>query len=267
MTVSAREQKVAARLGEIARDRRALRNALEPGRWRAALRGYLSHAQAERWQAIARGRQQLAPHYADLPAQRGAAIYERSRSLTELGAHAKTGLRRRGCFMQPARRFGSSPVTPRQLPRRRPSIPLTDRRDNRVRDQLGILVFPHPHDLPSRSSQTLVRVGISRPVAVDLRRPPLRIPSRATAMFRTAVPKASVDEHRQSLAGKHDVRRTSQPRHRPNLHAIPKPASVQSSANTHLGRSVPPRSATKVLRPSLHMPQPRPLGSRLQQPR
>lgn len=142
MSVSAREQKVTVRLGEIARDRRALRNALdhfggaadfaavwasedpdeinrrdqverpyerivndlqeildlceaeeidrgvpplaglsgdEPGWWRrAALRGYLSQAQAERWQAIARGRQRLAHHYADLPAQHGTEIYERT---------------------------------------------------------------------------------------------------------------------------------------------------------------------------------------------
>jgi hypothetical protein len=140
--VPAREQKVVARLAEIARDRRALRNALdrfddaaafaavwasedpeeinrrdqverpyerivndlqeiidlceaeeaargvqrpatppgdEAGRWRrAALRGYLSHAQGERWQAIARGRHRLAHHYADLPAHRGAEIYERA---------------------------------------------------------------------------------------------------------------------------------------------------------------------------------------------
>jgi hypothetical protein len=142
MTASAREQKVVSRLREIARDRRALRNALdrfadaadfasvwasedpdeinrrdqverpyerivndlqeildlcegedaargiaapaaatgeEPGRWRrAARRGHVSHAQAERWQAIAQGRHRLAHHYADLPAQRGAEIYERA---------------------------------------------------------------------------------------------------------------------------------------------------------------------------------------------
>jgi hypothetical protein len=141
VTGSARERKVAARLREIARDRRALRNALdrfsgpedfasvwasedpdeinrrdqverpyerivndlqeildlcegeetergiapeanagdEPGRWRrAALRGYFSHAQAARWQAIAQGRQQLAHHYAELPSRRGAEIYERA---------------------------------------------------------------------------------------------------------------------------------------------------------------------------------------------
>jgi hypothetical protein len=140
VTASAREQKVTARLREIARDRRALRSALdhftgaadfagvwatedpeeinrrdqverpyerlvndlqeildlceaeeagrgiaappappgdEPGRWRrAALRGHLPHSQAERWQAIAHGRQRLAHHYADLPAQRGVEIYE-----------------------------------------------------------------------------------------------------------------------------------------------------------------------------------------------
>jgi len=157
VTASGREQKVAARLREIARDRGALRNALdrfagaadfasvwasddpdeinrrdqverpyerivndlqeildlceseeiergiaaettppgdEPGRWRrAALRGHLSHAQAERWQAIAQGRQRLAHHYADLPSQHGAEIFERAvemlselpRAITRIG--------------------------------------------------------------------------------------------------------------------------------------------------------------------------------------
>ena len=139
---SAREQKVVARLREIARDRRALRNALDrfdgaddfartwasedpdeinrrdqverpyerivndlqeiidfceaeeaerrmpapekpdAGRWRrAAARGYFSHAQAERWQGIAQGRQRLAHHYADLPARHGLEIFERVNDL------------------------------------------------------------------------------------------------------------------------------------------------------------------------------------------
>jgi hypothetical protein len=156
---SPREQKVAARLREIALDRRALRNALdrfesadafarawssedpdeinrrdqverpyerivndlqeildlceaeeatrgavppeagggagEPGRWRrAALRGHLSHAQAERWQAIARGRQRLAHHYADLPARHGAEIFERTHELLDELPRAIRGLGR-----------------------------------------------------------------------------------------------------------------------------------------------------------------------------
>jgi uncharacterized protein YutE (UPF0331/DUF86 family) len=138
-----RERKLAARLREIARDRRALRNALdrfdgsedfgrawasedpdqinrrdqverpyerivndlqeiidlceaeeaergspmpddEAGRWRrAALRGYLSHAQADRWQGIARGRQRLAHHYADLPARQGVEIFARATELLD----------------------------------------------------------------------------------------------------------------------------------------------------------------------------------------
>jgi hypothetical protein len=139
---AARERKVAARLSEIARDRRALRNALdrfedgddfartwasedpdeinrrdqverpyerivndlqevidlceaeeadrglpvpaEPdaGRWRrTAVRGHLSHAQAERWQGLAQGRQRLAHHYADLPARHGLEIFERAHDL------------------------------------------------------------------------------------------------------------------------------------------------------------------------------------------
>ena len=158
MTPSAREQKVTARLREIARDRRALRNALDrfsgaadfarvwasedpdeinrrdqverpyerivndlqeildfceaedaqrgvagpaatpgdvPGRWRrAALRGYLSHAQAERWQAIAQGRHRLAHHYADLPARQGAEIHERAVELLSELPRAIAGIGR-----------------------------------------------------------------------------------------------------------------------------------------------------------------------------
>jgi hypothetical protein len=155
---SVRERKVAARLREMAHDRRALRNALDhfagaedfartwasedpdeinrrdqverpyerivsdlqeivdyceaeqaergaaapapgggddPGRWRRlAMRGYFSHAQAERWQGIAQGRQRLAHHYADLPARHGAEIYERAEELLREMPKAIGGLGR-----------------------------------------------------------------------------------------------------------------------------------------------------------------------------
>ena len=157
MEHSAREQRVAARVRELARDRRALRHALEqfadgeafarvwasddpaeinsrdqverpyerivndlqeiidfceaeeaergmanpthedddPGRWRrAALRGYLSHAQAGRLQVIARGRQRFAHHYADLPARHGAEVFERADELLVELPRAMRGLGR-----------------------------------------------------------------------------------------------------------------------------------------------------------------------------
>ena len=153
-----RRRKIAERLREIARDRRALRNALdrfagadefastwasddpdeinrrdqverpyerlvhdlqeivdlceaevfdrgiataaaagggEPGRWRRlAIRGYITHAQAERWQALAAARQRLQHHYADLPARRGAEIYERAEALLAELPRAMKGLGR-----------------------------------------------------------------------------------------------------------------------------------------------------------------------------
>jgi hypothetical protein len=152
---SAREQKVAARLREIRRDRRALRNALDrfdggedfartwasedpdeinrrdqverpyerivndlqeiidlceaegagcglpapaesdAGRWRrTALRGYLSHAQAERWHGIAQGRQRLAHHYADLAARQGVEVFEHAEALLRELPGAVSGLGR-----------------------------------------------------------------------------------------------------------------------------------------------------------------------------
>jgi uncharacterized protein YutE (UPF0331/DUF86 family) len=154
-SASARERKLAARLREIRRDRRALRNALErfdgaddfarawasedpeeinrrdqverpyerivndlqeiidlceaeeaerrmappaepdAGRWRrVALRGYLSHAQAERWQGIGQGRQRLAHHYADLSGQQGVEIFERAGDLLREMPKAISGLGR-----------------------------------------------------------------------------------------------------------------------------------------------------------------------------
>jgi hypothetical protein len=158
MADSAREQRIAARLRELARDRRALRLALEqfadagafarvwasddpaeinsrdqverpyerivndlqeiidfceaeeaergtapsthegddePGRWRrAALRGYLSHAQAERLRQIAWERQRFQHHYADLPARHGAEVYERAHELLDELPRAMRGLGR-----------------------------------------------------------------------------------------------------------------------------------------------------------------------------
>jgi hypothetical protein len=152
---SARAQKVAARLREIRRDRRALRNALdrfdggedfartwasedpdeinrrdqverpyerivndlqeiidlceaegaerdlparaesEAGRWRrTALRGYLSQAQAERWQGIAQGRQRLAHHSADLAARQGVEVFEHAEALLRELPRAVSGLGR-----------------------------------------------------------------------------------------------------------------------------------------------------------------------------
>lgn len=152
---SVREQKIAARLREISRDRRALRNALnrfdgsadfasawssedpeeinrrdqverpyerivndlqeiigfceaeeadrrmpgptenDAGRWRrVAVRGYLSHAQATRWQTIAQGRQRLAHHYADLPTRHGQEIFERVNDLLHELPRAINGLGR-----------------------------------------------------------------------------------------------------------------------------------------------------------------------------
>jgi hypothetical protein len=67
----------------------------EPGRWRrAALRGYLSHAQANRWQEIARGRQRFAHHYADLPARHGEEVFERAHELLKELPRAMRGLGR-----------------------------------------------------------------------------------------------------------------------------------------------------------------------------
>lgn len=157
MTGGARERKVAVRLRQIARDRRALRNALDrfdgagdfaagwasedpdeinrrdqverpyerivndlqeiidlceaeeaergmapgqadAGRWRrAAVRGYLSHEQAERWQRMAAGRQRLAHHYADLTTQDGIEFFK---SADELLREAPRAVRDLGRWIE-----------------------------------------------------------------------------------------------------------------------------------------------------------------------
>jgi hypothetical protein len=67
----------------------------EPGRWRRiAMRGYIAHAEAERWQGLAAARQRLQHHYADLRASRGAEIYERAEALLAELPRTVKGLRR-----------------------------------------------------------------------------------------------------------------------------------------------------------------------------
>jgi hypothetical protein len=58
------------------------------------LRGYLSQAQAGRWQGIAQGRQRLAHHYADLQARHGVEIFERAGELLDELPRAISGLGR-----------------------------------------------------------------------------------------------------------------------------------------------------------------------------
>jgi hypothetical protein len=73
------------------------------------MRGYIARAQAERWQALAAARQRLQHHYADLPARRGAEIYERAEALlAELPCAKLEQLHKLGCAHE---RVGDCPAT------------------------------------------------------------------------------------------------------------------------------------------------------------
>ncbi len=81
----------------------------------------------------------------------------------------------------------------------------------RVRGRPGILVLPHPQDLPTGQLEDGVGVSVSRHVARQLVAPPRCVALRPGRVLRTCVPEAPIDEHCQAHSRKGDVDGASRP--------------------------------------------------------
>src|SRR5262245_44568148 len=73
-----------------------------------------------------------------------------------------------------------------------------------------ILVRPYPHHCPSRGSQTLVGIGVSALVGLDLSAPPRRVRLRPRSVLRAAVPETPVYEDGDTPAWKSDISAAAQ---------------------------------------------------------
>jgi hypothetical protein len=95
---------------------------------------------------------------------------------------------------------------------------------------VGILMLPDSEHSPTELSQASVGVTVSLLVLADLLSPPRRIGLRLGAMFRAAVPEATVDKYGKSRVGKNDIHRAGGSWDQPLLESESKSEAMQSGS-------------------------------------
>jgi len=103
---------------------------------------------------------------------------------------------------------------------------------------IEVLMFPDPQDSPSRFFKDVIRLRVSLHVSSQLRLPPFLVRCGHRAVFGAAVPEAAIYEHRNTLAGEHDVRLSAEPGQGCTIHPKPKASSVESTPQRHFRRRV-----------------------------
>jgi hypothetical protein len=105
----------------------------------------------------------------------------------------------------------SSPRTPPET---------TDHRADAFSGLARVLVLPHSYHGPPLTSQPPISVDIPTPGLVNLGRPKLAVLGRRPIVVRATVPKAAVEEHRDPLPRKDQVRRASHALQRTRVHPV-----------------------------------------------
>jgi hypothetical protein len=75
----------------------------------------------------------------------------------------------------------------------------------------GVFVLPKADDLESSGNEFLIRSDVAHPVPFHLLGPIFDVRTRHSTVFRTAVPEAAVDEHRNASAFEEKVGSNSSP--------------------------------------------------------
>src|SRR4051794_10586140 len=98
---------------------------------------------------------------------------------------------------------------------------------------------------PASLDEQDVLCAVTGHVGGELGPPPIAVVLRQYTVIRTAVPEASVDEHRQPCGQERDVRPTRQicP-----MNAVPQPAAMQDPADPPFGSGVASRHPTHLRR-------------------
>ena len=105
--------------------------------------------------------------------------------------------------------------------------PSTDDGLNTIGGDVRILVLPHPNHLPSVCRKQPVGVLVALDVLRKLLAPPFRVGLWGGCMQRTAVPKATIDEHRYPTRAERYVHGSSNTGERPLLDPKPKPSPMK----------------------------------------
>ena len=101
------------------------------------------------------------------------------------------------------------------------------------------LVLPYPDDDPPCGREGDIVAAIASDIPVELLTPPLAVGLGCLTMQRTAVPEASVDEHRDTSTCEDDIgSHEHRVNHEAEVLAEPEPAGVQDRPETELGSGV-----------------------------
>lgn len=138
----------------------------------------------------------------------------------------------------PAIRSGS--LDPRALVSRCSGGPTLafDRRSDLVRCPRWLVVLPNTQDGPPRGREKLIVTTVSGNVSVQLGAPVVGVRTRAHAVNRAPVPKASVDEDGDPSGGEDDVRAASHARVWTAVLEEPESPRVEGGPNCSLGPRV-----------------------------
>lgn len=90
-----------------------------------------------------------------------------------------------------------------------------------------LLVFPHPDDHPALLTKPPVGIAVPQPISLDLSAPEVRVCLWPSAMFGTAVPETTIDEHGEADGTEHDIRLAPQTGYRPPVDAVSQPAPME----------------------------------------
>lgn len=117
-------------------------------------------------------------------------------------------------------------------------LPSRDCAHDDLSDGARVLVFPETQNSPPQSFEMLRGLAVTLRIVVQLRPPPTGIRPGVRCVFRTAVPKASVDEHCDVWAGEGDVDASARPTGHWAVQAVAMSRSMQQTTHSHFGRCV-----------------------------
>jgi len=99
-----------------------------------------------------------------------------------------------------------------------------------ISDNDWILMLPGSHHDPSRLTQRGVVAPVTGNVRIELGPPPIGIRLRSHCVFRTAVPEAAINEHRNPRTSQCNVRMSWKISH---VHSVPETSTVQLMPQSH----------------------------------
>lgn len=100
------------------------------------------------------------------------------------------------------------------------------------------LVLPYTDHVPASCYECLIVAFVSLAVLLELASPPFSVRSRSSGMEGAAVPVAAVNEQRDELSWKNDIRAALQASHGLNVHPKAQARPMECRSNAHLRRGV-----------------------------